>query len=182
MRVEEIARRYECPVKWRPFLLGPIFKKQGWTDSPFNIYPIKGRYMWRDLERLCRVLRIPFHRPSEFPRRSLLATRIACVGEDSAWTPDFVRRVYTSNFAEDLDISETVVLLDCLSGLVEDPAAVLAASRGQEAKARVRRHTEQAIELGIFGAPTFVVGEELFWGNDRLESALDWLRLENALS
>ena len=60
MRVAEVAARFECDVTWHPFLLGPIFKEQGWTDSPFNIYPVKGRYMWRDLERLCEALRIPF--------------------------------------------------------------------------------------------------------------------------
>ena len=176
MRVEEAARRYGCGVKWRPFLLGPIFKEQGWTDSPFNIYPVKGRYMWRDLERLCTVLRIPFCKPSEFPRRGLLATRIACAAEESRWVPEFARRVYTANFAADLDIADVKVLLNCLKGIVEDPAAVLAAARGQGAKAQVRRNTERAIALGIFGAPMFVAGEELFWGNDRLEVALEWSR------
>jgi 2-hydroxychromene-2-carboxylate isomerase len=174
MRIADVAKRYGYNVSWRPFLLGPIFKEQGWKDSPFNIYPVKGRYMWRDLERLCAALRIPFRKPSEFPRRSLLATRIACAGEENEWVPEFSRRVYSANFADDLDISEPAVLLKCLSGLVEDPAAVLAAARGQEAKARVRRNTERAVALGIFGAPTFVLGEELFWGNDRLEAALEW--------
>ncbi len=56
MRVTDAAARYGCRVKWRTFLLGPIFKAQGWSDSPFNIYPVKGRYMWRDLERLCAGL------------------------------------------------------------------------------------------------------------------------------
>lgn len=176
MRVEEIAGRYGCSVKWCPFLLGPIFKEQGWTDSPFNIYPVKGRYMWRDLERLCAALRIPFRKPSEFPRRSLLATRIGCAAEAKDWLPEFVRRVYLANFAEDLDIAEPGVLLNCLNGLIDDPAAALAASRDQEAKVRVRHNTERAITLGIFGAPTFVAGEELFWGNDRLEAALEWSR------
>jgi 2-hydroxychromene-2-carboxylate isomerase len=175
MRVEELAKSYRCGVSWRPFLLGPIFKEQGWKDSPFNIYPVKGRYMWRDLERLCAALKIPFRQPTEFPRRSLLATRIACVAE-SAWVPEFVRRVYTANFAGDLDIAEPTVLLNCLSGLVEDPAAVMAAARDQDAKSRARRNTERAVQLGIFGAPSFVVGEELFWGNDRLEAALEWSR------
>jgi 2-hydroxychromene-2-carboxylate isomerase len=176
MRIEKVAGRYGRSVEWRPFLLGPIFKQQGWPDSPFNIYPVKGRYMWRDLERLCAVLQIPFRKPSEFPRRSLLATRIACAGEENEWVSEFVRRVYAANFAEDLEIGEASVLLDCLSGIVKDPAAVLTASRGQDVKARVRRNTERAIALGIFGAPTFVVGEELFWGNDRLEAALEWSR------
>ena len=176
MRVEDVAGRCGCSVRWRPFLLGPIFKEQGWRDSPFNIYPVKGRYMWRDVERLCTVLRIPFRKPSEFPRRGLLAARIACAGEENEWVAEFVRRVYTANFAADLDIGEPGVLLGCLSGIVKEPAAVLSAARGRDAKNRVRRNTERAIALGIFGAPTFVVGEELFWGNDRLDAALEWWR------
>ena len=174
MRIEDAARRYACRVRWRPFLLGPIFKAQGWSDSPFNVYPVKGRYMWRDLERLCEGLHIPFRKPSEFPRRSLLATRVACALEETDGVPAFARRVYAANFAEDRDIAEPGVLLECLDGLVEDPEGILRASQGQDAKARVRRNTEQAIQLGIFGAPTFLVGNELFWGNDRLEAAMEW--------
>lgn len=174
MSVEDGALRYGCRIQWRPFLLGPIFKSQGWSDSPFNIYPVKGRYMWRDLERLCIALQIPFCKPSRFPRRSLLATRVACALEDSDRLADFTRRVYVANFSEDRDIAEPEVLLQCLNGLVEDPAAILTTAYGPEAKARVRRNTERAITLGIFGAPTFVVGEEMFWGNDRLEAALQW--------
>ena len=176
MRVEEIARRDGCAVQWRPFLLGPIFGSQGWTDSPFNIYPIKGRYMWRDLQRLCAGLGFPFRKPSQFPRNGLLAARIACVFEEKEWVPNFVRNVYAANFAEDLDIAEPTVLLKCLSGLVDDPPALLASASSDNAKSRLRRNTERAIELGIFGAPTFVVGDELFWGNDRLEAALEWGR------
>jgi 2-hydroxychromene-2-carboxylate isomerase len=174
MRVEDTAARRECRVQWQPFLLGPIFKAHGWLDSPFNIYPVKGRYMWRDLERLCAGLAIPFRKPSEFPRRSLLATRVACALEDPDWLPEFARRVYAANFADDRDIAEPAVLLECLSGLTQDPAAILAAARGQDAKAQVRRNTERAIQLGIFGAPTFVAGDEMFWGNDRLETAIEW--------
>ena len=174
MRVEESARHYGCMVNWRSFLLGPIFNEQGWKDSPFNIYPAKGRYMWRDLERLCAGLGISFRKPSEFPRRSLLATRVACAGQGEQWLPEFARKVYIANFASDLDIAEPSVLLGCLNGLVQDPDLILAAARGPEAKSRVRRNTERAIQLGIFGAPTFVVGEELFWGNERLEAALAW--------
>ncbi len=176
MRVEEVARRYACSVSWRPFLLGPIFRDQGWSDSPFNIYPAKGRYMWRDLERICAAQGIPFRRPSQFPRNGLRAARIACVSTDDQWVPQFVRDVYTANFARDLDIGDAGVLLECLNGLVADPQAVLAAAGDEEVKSRLRQNTERAIELGIFGAPTFVVGDEVFWGNDRLEAAMEWSR------
>lgn len=174
MRVEEAARRRGKQLRWRPFMLGPIMRGVGWNDSPFNIYPAKGRYMWRDLERVCASLNLAFRRPSVFPRNGLAAARIVCTDEGAPWVPGFVRAVYTANFVEDADISEAAVLRRCLAGRVEDPEAVLAADNGAEVKARLRAKTERAVELGIFGAPSLVVEGELFWGNDRLETALDW--------
>ena len=172
MRIESLASEYECAVRWRPFLLGPIFRTQGWEDSPFNIYEVKGRYMWRDLERICSGLGLPLRRPSVFPRNGLLAARVACAGEDAAWLPEFSRRVYAANFADDLDISEPDVVLSCLESLVGDPAEILSMAGDERIKAKLRANTEQATALGIFGAPTVVAGDELFWGNDRLEDAL----------
>ena len=81
-------------VRWRPFLLGPIFKAQGITDSPFNLFPDKGRYMWRDVERLTAALGLPFRRPEPFPQPSLLAARVAHVGLDERWGEDFCRAIY----------------------------------------------------------------------------------------
>ena len=60
LRIDNLARDSHISIVWRPFLLGPIFKAQGWNDSPFNIYPVKGNYMWRDLERTCAELDLPF--------------------------------------------------------------------------------------------------------------------------
>lgn len=174
MRVEEAAKGQGVPVVWKPFLLGPIFRAQGWDNSPFNLYPAKGRYMWRDLERICAESGLPFARPSAFPRNGLLAARVACAGEGEPWLPAFVRRVYSANFAQDRDIAQRDVVRDCLRPLVPDADAVLAAAEGEEAKSRLRSNTERASALGLFGAPSFVVGDELFWGNDRLEAALHW--------
>ena len=178
MRVEAVAKRHGKSVVWKPFLLGPIFRSQGWNDSPFNIYPAKGRYMWRDLARICGEQGIPLTQPSVFPRNGLLAARVACVGHDAAWLPGFARNVYTANFARDLDISQPEVLLDCLASLVPDPAAVLAKAGHDDTKARLRASTERAVALGLFGAPSFVVGDELFWGNDRMETAMRWSGLD----
>lgn len=174
MRIEEAARRHDRAVTWRPFLLGPIFQAQGWNDSPFNLYPAKGRYMWRDLERLCAGLGIPFNKPSEFPRNGLLSARVVCAADGAPWVPEFVRRVYTANFAWDQDIADPGVVRDCLEGLVDAPEAMIAAAGEEDVKSRLRDNTDRAVELGIFGAPSFVVRDELFWGNDRLEAALEW--------
>ena len=88
MRIEEAAGLAGVEVRWRPFLLGPIFKAQGWPDTPFNMLPVKGRHMWRDLERLCADLKLPFGRPEPFPQQSLLAARVATVGLDRGWGAD----------------------------------------------------------------------------------------------
>ena len=77
MRVEAVAAARGLSVAWRPFLLGPLFAAQGWRDSPFNVYPVKGRYMWRDLQRICDAAQLPLHRPDPFPQNSLLAARVA---------------------------------------------------------------------------------------------------------
>ncbi|HEY6560393.1 MAG TPA: 2-hydroxychromene-2-carboxylate isomerase [Polyangiaceae bacterium] len=174
LRIEELASQHGCSVRFQPFLLGPIFRAQGWQDSPFNLFPKKSRYMWRDLERICAELGLRWQKPSQFPRNGLLAARLVCAAGDSEWLPELVRRVYTANFADDQDIAQPEVLRACLNGLVSDPDALLAAAQQDATKARLRQNTERAAELGIFGAPMCVVGQELFWGNDRLETAARW--------
>ena len=174
-RVEAVAAQAGVALAWRPFLLGPIFKAQGWNDSPFNLYPVKGAYMWRDMERRCARYEIPFRRPSQFPRNGLAAARVALAAEAEPWIARFVRSVYLANFAEDRDIADPAcvrVLVDAASGGAADPWLERASSA--ENKERLRARTELAVARGIFGAPSFVVGDELFWGDDRLEEALEW--------
>lgn len=173
LRIEGLAASRGVEIRWKPFLLGPIFRAQGWEDSPFNLYPVKGRYMWRDLERTCAEHGLPFRRPSRFPRNGLLAARVACRFEGEPWVPEFVRRVYRANFAEDREISEPAVIEEILAGLGLGRERIEAAQE-PASKERLRAQTERAVELGLFGAPSFVVGDELFWGHDRLEAALRW--------
>ncbi len=174
MRIAKLATDAGVSLSWRPFLLGPLFRDQGWQDSPFNVYPEKGRYMWRDLERICQAESLPFRRPSQFPRNGLLAARVAAAHSEEPWLPDFVRAIYRANFEQDLDISEVLVVERCLGSAGQSPLPILARAESAESKARLRAQTEAAAKLGIFGAPFFVVGRELFWGNDRLEQALAW--------
>jgi len=174
-RIDRVAADAGVGVAWRPFLLGPIMKLQsGWLDSPFNIYPVKGRYMWRDVERLAEGYSIPFQRPSVFPRNGLLAARVACVGVSEGWCEEFTKRVFKANFADDRDISDPDLLVEILDTLGRDGEAAIARATTVENKDFLRKQTEEAKGLGIFGAPTFVVGREIFWGNDRLEMALEW--------
>ena len=176
MRIERAAEAAGVDIEWKPFLLGPVFLALGWNDSPFNIYPPKGRYMWRDLERLAEKEGLPFLRPSRFPRNGLLAARVALVGVEEGWVAAFARAVMTANFAEDREIGEEAVIGEILGTLGLPAAEVITRAQADANKLALRCQTERAAELGLFGAPSFRVGEELFWGNDRLEDAFAWAR------
>lgn len=153
-------------------LLGPIFQAQGWNDSPFNVYPAKGRYMWHDLQRLCRELGLPYSRPSAFPRNGLLAARVACACDDDPGLGSFVRAVFAANFEQDEDIASDRVVGACLERAGIDPVRALARARSPAIKLALRERTATAAQAGIFGAPTFRVAGELFWGNERLSAAI----------
>jgi len=181
MRIERLAADLGVTVRWRPFLLGPIFKAFGWNDSPFNIFEAKGRYMWRDLARVCEADGLPLKLPPvRFPQNGLKAARLALVGEKDGWTPAFSRAVFAANYAEQKDISEDATLTAILDGLDVDAEAALAAAASSEVKEALKAQTAEAQARGLFGAPSFTVGDaragELFWGNDRLEAALAWAR------
>ena len=173
-RVESVAAAAGKTVAWKPFLLGPVFARQGWTDSPFNIYPAKGAYMWRDVERSCARLGLPFRRPSVFPRNSVRAARVAIAAANEPWIGAFTRAVYHANFVDDRDISNPDEIVRILDGLGLPGRDLVEQAESAANKPKLREQTERAIALGIFGAPTFVVDGELFWGNDRLDEAIAW--------
>jgi 2-hydroxychromene-2-carboxylate isomerase len=175
MRIEAAANAAGVDIRWRPFLLGPIFKAYGWTDSPFNIFAAKGRYMWRDLTRICEDTDIPLRLPPvRFPQNGLKAARLALVGEAEGWTPAFSRAVFAANYAEQKDISDEATLCAILDGLGVDADAAVVAANSPAIKERLKAQTAKAEARGLFGAPSFTVEDELFWGNDRLEAALAW--------
>lgn len=176
-RIAAAARAAGVSIRWPPFLLGPIFQAQGWNTSPFNIYPQKGRYMWRDLERICESLGLPLRRLDQFPQNSILAARVALIGFAEDWGEEFSRAVYRAEFGEGKNIGDPAVIVRLLGELKRDAAGVLERAQAAENKARLRSETEEAQRLGIFGAPSFVTADgELFWGNDRLEAALAWAK------
>lgn len=178
MRIDALAMDAGVDIRWRPFLLGPIFGAQGWNTSPFNIYPAKGRYMWRDMERICQARGLALAQPPDpFPQNSLLAARVAQAIRNSAAASlgDYCKHVFRAEFAEARNISEEKRIADCVIACGLEPKLVLDAAVSQPMKDGLRAETEAAQALGIFGAPTFVTPDgELFWGDDRLETTLEW--------
>lgn len=173
MRIDAMAEAAGVAVTWRPVPLGPIFGAQGWTTSPFNLYPAKGRYMWRDMERLCAARDLPFAQPDPFPQNSIRAARVALAALETPQGPAFCKAVYHAQFAEGRNIADPATITAALSaaGL---PPTLAEAGDDPARKAELKACSAEAIALGLFGAPSFTVETELFWGDDRLDAALDW--------
>jgi 2-hydroxychromene-2-carboxylate isomerase len=124
------------------------------------------------MERQCAKYGLRWRQPSVFPRNGLLAARVALQGEGAAWEFDFCERVMLANFADDREIGDEAVIRAILAELGVDGDVLITAARSEACKAGLRARTDAAQSHGIFGAPTFFVGDDMFWGNDRLEDAL----------
>jgi 2-hydroxychromene-2-carboxylate isomerase len=180
MRIEREAARHAVSVQWRPFLLGPIFQSFGWATSPFVLQPWKTEYVWQDMARQCRKYALAWQRPSTFPRATLLPARVALLGTGQPWMAEFCRQVMQLNFGADRDISSPACVSEVLACLKLPADQILAEAQAEPNKLRLRAQTELARAKGIFGAPTFFVGEEMFWGNDRLDDALAYAAASGA--
>ncbi|SIR30863.1 MULTISPECIES: 2-hydroxychromene-2-carboxylate isomerase [unclassified Bosea (in: a-proteobacteria)] len=177
MRIEALAEEADVSLRWRPFLLGPIFAAQGMTTSPFVLYPSKGRYLWRDTGRRARRQGITMMKPENFPQNSLAAARLALAGRDEGWTPAFSKALFRAQFCEGRNIADEPVLSSALKLAGAEPNTAIPLARSEDIKGRLKAEIEYAKSIGIFGAPFFVTEDnEPFWGDDRLEEALDWAR------
>ena len=172
MRIEDAARRCGVKIVWKPFLLGPLFRALGIENSPFVLQKEKGAYVWQDMVRQCRKYGLRWTKPSVFPRLGVVPLRVALLGVDEPWIGEFCRRVMELNFVLDQDINQPERLAPILTALGLPAADILDQAQAEPTKTRLREQTEQARRKGIFGAPTFFVGMEMFWGNDRLDDAL----------
>jgi len=176
MRIEQLTAGLGVTIQWRPFLLGPIFKSFGWSTSPFVVQTWKTEYVWRDMERECRKYGLAWTRPTTFPRTALLPARVALFGAEQPWVGEFCRRIMQVNFVADRDIDSAECVSDVLGQMGLRAREIIDAAQDEGNKLRLRNQTELARTKGIFGAPTFFVGEDMFWGNDRLDDALAYCR------
>lgn len=174
MRIEALAAAHGVRVIWKPFLLGPVFKAFGWSSSPFVLQKEKGAYVWRDMQRQCDKYGLPWTQPSAFPRRALLPMRVALLGAAEPWIGAFCRRIMQANFVDDREIDDPQLAGDVLTALGLDAGALLAAASTDQHKLAMRAQGEEAVRRGMFGAPMFFAGDDMFWGNDRLEDAVAW--------
>lgn len=172
MRIEAMAGQAGIPILLKPFLLGPIFKSFGWDTSPFVLQKLKGEYTWRDMQRQCHKYGLPWKRPAVFPRRALLPLRVALHGAEQPWVWEFCKQIMHANFVDDREIDDAIVVADILTSLALPAGDLIASAQSDANKAALRTQSEEAAARGVFGAPTFFIDDEMFWGNDRLEDAI----------
>jgi 2-hydroxychromene-2-carboxylate isomerase len=174
-RADRLAARDGITLRWRPFSARSLMLEQ--NNRPFVGKPVKLAYMWRDLERRARRHGIPLVSIPHYPNDAdELANRVATVAALEGWCPQFARAAYATWFMENKDPGTIGPLSDLLSGMNRNPTEVIARANSQEVRDQYAIETEVARAMGIFGSPTFACGAEIFWGDDRLEDAIDWCK------
>jgi len=168
-QLEGVAQRTGMAVRWKPFLLGAVFKAVGNT-MPAQIQA-KARWMFSDLTMWSEHYGVPFKLSSRFPLNTLKTQRALVAAQriagDAAVAP-FARALFHAYWVDDLDVSEPAVIEELAGKAGLDGAAIAAALDAPETKDALRALTEEAVARGAFGAPALFVGGQLFWGNDRL--------------
>lgn len=171
-RIASIAARAGVTVSWKPFLLAPLFAKAGLPDGPFLPFPSKMQYMWRDLERRAKFHRLPYRKPSVYPPNTLQTARVGLIGATEGWCAEFTSAVFNRHWTQDLTIGTSHNLHDSIREVGLDPDQIISRAEAAENKTALRTQTDEAQRHGIFGSPSFMVGRELFWGDDRLDDAI----------
>jgi 2-hydroxychromene-2-carboxylate isomerase len=175
MRLADVEREAGVSFRWRPFHLLTILQEM--KHVPFADKPTKTAYMWRDVERRAAMYGLQARLPAPYPvKQSVVANLIATVGIQEGWGPDFVRAAYRRWFQLGQETGSEPNISESLRDIGQDPQRVLKLAASDEAKAALTAETDAARALGIFGSPTFSVGRELFWGDDRLEDAIGWFK------
>lgn len=175
MSLSDAEARHGVRFRLRPFNLGVLFNEMGRWPFPEGLP--KTRYMWRDIERRAMTMGLPARLPAPYPAPNTpLANRVAYVALQHRWGRDYLRASYSAWFERGLMPGEPDNVSESLAAVGQNVEAVMSEVERSGAGEALSRETDQARELGIFGAPTFAVGEELFWGHDRLDDAVAWLK------
>jgi 2-hydroxychromene-2-carboxylate isomerase len=173
MRIEPLARAAGVTVAWRPFNLREILVEQ--NNTAFARNPVRLAYNWRDIERRAQHLGIPFQGRPPYPvDPELLALRVGVAAASQGWCADYTRATFRAWFLENKSSGVAENVADILTSLGRPAREVIAEAKNAATDALLKGATDAARSRGIFGSPTFAVGPEIFWGDDRLEDAVEW--------
>ena len=175
MRLPEVQKSSGVEIRWRPFNVRHVMIEQ--NNIPFKDKPAKTAYMWRDIERRADRYGLSPQIPAPYPIPGLvLANQIATLGVEEGWVADYTRATYQRWFERGEPAGEEPNLSGSLEEIGCDPDRVMAAAQSERIIDVLAQTTDEAMALGVFGSPTFVIDGEVFWGDDRLEDALLWAK------
>ena len=169
MRLPQVAQRAGARIDYRPMLLGGVFQATG-NQSPMNV-AAKGRYMQRDLERFAHASGIDFHHNPHFPINTLMLMRgvVALQAQDEAAMIRYTDAVFRAIWSQGRNMNDPAMVGSVLKQAGFEPEAMLAVFADPAVKDKLKAATQEAVERGVFGAPTFFVDGEMYWGQDRLD-------------
>jgi 2-hydroxychromene-2-carboxylate isomerase len=175
MRLSRYARDNEVAFNWRPFNVRTILVQQ--NNIPFAGKPVKAAYMWRDIERRAAKYGVSISVPAPYPLEHLpLANQVALLGMREGWGQEYVIATYRKWFQDGQPAGSEPNLSASLQEIGQEPGRVIEAATSAAIENALARETEEAMRIGVFGAPSFVVEGEVFWGDDRLDDAVSWSR------
>jgi 2-hydroxychromene-2-carboxylate isomerase len=162
-----IARRTKAELVYRPFFLGGVMQATG--NQPPATLPARAKYMPKDIQRWVRRYGIEFAGNPHFPMQTLTAMRAALAAQDAGVFPAYHEALFRAAWGQPKNLGDPAVLRDVIAKAGLDPEPLLAAAATEPLKERLKANTTEAVTRGAFGAPTFFVGDEIFFGNDRLD-------------
>lgn len=165
-QIAALEQRTGVSVVWRPFVLGKVFEATG-NRMPAAV-PAKGKNLFKDCQRWARFYAVPFTMPPVFPVHSILAGRLALAADVQGNGAAAALALMRAAWGEGRDVALPDVASAALTAIGLDAGALIEATQTTAIKDQLKANTDEAIRRGAFGAPSFFVGTELFWGNDRL--------------
>ncbi len=175
MRLADTAKQAGVTVRWRPFNVRHVMVEQ--KNIPFTNKPVKTAYMWRDIERRAAGYGLQPKIPAPYPLPELVfANQVAILGCQEGWGEAYTTQTYRQWFEKGLRPGEKPNLSTSLAAIGQDAERVIEQANSDRIVQALADETEQAMALGVFGAPSFVVGTEVFWGDDRLDDAIAWAK------
>ncbi len=172
-RIEALAARSGVQIEWKPFVLGKVFEATG-NRAPASV-AAKRKHLFQDIQFWAGHYGVPLNFPKIFPVNSIAALRAGCAANRQERGGAYAQAIMQAYWADGADIAQPEAIVAAASAAGLDGAALMAQTQEQPIKDQLRANTEEAVKRGAFGAPTFFVGQQMFWGNDRLVLLEDYL-------
>ncbi len=175
-RLAQIETEYEVIFEWSPFSVRSRMIEM--ENVPFMAEKKRDKidYMWRDVQRRANFYGFNAKVPAPYPLKEFdLANKVAILGKDKGWIKEYTISTYKKWFLEHLEPGSEPNLSSTLKEIGLDSDNVIKQAQTDEIEQKYLKNTEMAKNKGIFGSPTFIVENEVFWGDDRCEDAIKWL-------